>query len=362
MVATPEVDVPLATCTLTWFFGMVEVVEVGFFGRWVVVAWVACVVDVETGVVVVEVAAGVVVGEVVPPGEDPSACERPELAIKKTTTKAMAKMTALVRSRVLLGSSPVGGASSGAVLTPSVSSPWTRLANRGARPASRRARRWSRRPYPWGPAHLPVWRSWKRRRFVIVRSWVRVPPPARREASRTTTITDLPPSWLARRQPARSTGVMSTPPQSTLKEFQGFILRGNVVDLAVAVAIGAAFTAVITAFTKSFITPLVAALLPHRNGGAFASLNFAIGKTTFDVAGFITALITFLITAVIIFFFVVKPTQLLMRRFGLANEAAAPHAPCLECLTEIPVAATRCSACTAQLGHGWAPAPIEESA
>ena len=68
MVATPEVDVPLATCTLTWFFGMVEVVEVGFFGRWVVVAWVACVVDVETGVVVVEVAAGVVVGEVVPPG------------------------------------------------------------------------------------------------------------------------------------------------------------------------------------------------------------------------------------------------------------------------------------------------------
>jgi large conductance mechanosensitive channel len=99
---------------------------------------------------------------------------------------------------------------------------------------------------------------------------------------------------------------MNTPPRSTLKEFQGFILRGNVVDLAVAVAIGAAFTAVITAFTKSFITPLVAALLPHRNGGAFASLNFAIGKTTFDVAGFITALITFVITAVIIFFFVVK--------------------------------------------------------
>lgn len=142
-----------------------------------------------------------------------------------------------------------------------------------------------------------------------------------------------------------------------MKEFRNFILRGNVVDLAVAVAVGAAFTAVINQFVKSFITPLIGAIFGHSNHGknAFSSLVFSINGSTFSYGDFITAAITFLITATVVFFVVVKPSQALLRRFGMTPAEPPPKASCPECLTEIPVAATRCAACTAELGSSWAP-------
>ena len=97
-----------------------------------------------------------------------------------------------------------------------------------------------------------------------------------------------------------------------LKEFRGFILRGNLIDLAVAVVIGAAFGAVVTALVSDFITPLIAAI-----GGKpdFSSLTFTINGSKFLYGHFINALLSFLIIAAVVFFFVIRPVNILLERY-----------------------------------------------
>jgi large conductance mechanosensitive channel len=129
-----------------------------------------------------------------------------------------------------------------------------------------------------------------------------------------------------------------------LREFRQFVLRGNVIDLAVAVVIGAAFGAVVTALVADLITPLVAAIFGKQN---FADLSFEINNSTFLYGAFINAVLAFLVVAVAIFFLVVKPLNVLAARRA-ANEAQAPATTreCPECLSEIPIAAHRCAQCT----------------
>lgn len=130
-------------------------------------------------------------------------------------------------------------------------------------------------------------------------------------------------------------------------EFKEFILRGNVVELAVAVVIGAAFTAVVTSLVANIFTPLIAAIFGKPD---FSSLSFTINKSTFTYGAFINSLISFLLIALVVFFFVVKPMNYLVerRRRGEGDEESDER-PCPECLSTIPKAATRCAFCTAEV-------------
>ena len=145
--------------------------------------------------------------------------------------------------------------------------------------------------------------------------------------------------------------------KSVLVEFRGFVLRGNVVDLAVAIAVGAAFTAVVTSFSAAFITPLIAAIFGKAN---FDAMHFTLNGSTFIYGRFLNSVISFLITAAVLFFFVVKPIQHLLVRLGMIPAVPPGKAACPACLTEIPTAASRCSACTTELGADWAPVADEE--
>jgi large conductance mechanosensitive channel len=127
------------------------------------------------------------------------------------------------------------------------------------------------------------------------------------------------------------------------KEFRAFVLRGNVVDLAVAVVIGAAFGAVVTALVKDLITPLIA--IPGKSD--FSALKFTIRKSTFAYGDFLNALIAFVTIAAAVFFFVVRPLNALMARFKTEPEVESTTRDCPECLSSIPRAATRCAFCTA---------------
>ena len=133
-----------------------------------------------------------------------------------------------------------------------------------------------------------------------------------------------------------------------IREFREFVLRGNLVDLAVAVVIGTAFTAVVTALVKDIITPLIAAL-----GGKpdFGDLRFTINDSVFRYGDFLNALLSFLILATVVFFFVVKPVNHLMQRFATEPDVDTPTRKCPECLSEIPEKARRCAFCTAQLAR-----------
>ena len=126
-----------------------------------------------------------------------------------------------------------------------------------------------------------------------------------------------------------------------LTEFRDFILRGNVVDLAVAVVIGAAFGAVVTALVKDILTPIIAAIFGKPN---FSELTFTIHKSKFLYGDLINAVITFLSVAAAIFFFVVKPVDAIARRRKV--DPPPDVRSCPECLSEIPKAATRCAFCT----------------
>lgn len=131
-----------------------------------------------------------------------------------------------------------------------------------------------------------------------------------------------------------------------LKDFKKFILRGNVVDLAVAVVIGAAFGAIVTALVKDLVTPLIAAI-----GGKpdFSGLSFTVNHSKFLYGDFINAVVSFLIIAAVIFFFVVQPLNKLMSRLNPAEEVDTPaERECPECLSAIPAAALRCKFCTAK--------------
>ena len=131
-----------------------------------------------------------------------------------------------------------------------------------------------------------------------------------------------------------------------LKDFREFLLRGNLVDLAVAVVIGTAFTALVNAFVKSLITPLIAAV-----GGEpdFSGLTFAINGSVFRYGEFFNALITFLIVAAVLFFFVIKPVNALLARVRTEPPVDEETRECPECLSQIPKGARRCAYCTAAL-------------
>ena len=129
-----------------------------------------------------------------------------------------------------------------------------------------------------------------------------------------------------------------------LSGFKQFILRGNVVDMAVGVVIGAAFGAVVTALTKDLLTPLIAAVVGKPD---FSSVAFTINGTPFPVGDFINSVVSFLLIAAAIYFFVVVPVNALVSRMRKAPAPADPTTKkCPECLSEIPVEARRCSHCT----------------
>lgn len=131
-----------------------------------------------------------------------------------------------------------------------------------------------------------------------------------------------------------------------LKDFKKFIMRGNVVDLAVAVVIGAAFGAVVTGLVKDIITPLIAAI-----GGQpdFSRLSITINNSKILYGDFLNAVVSFLILSAVIFFFVVTPLNKLMAHMKPSEDIDAPaERECPECLSAIPAAANRCKFCTAK--------------
>ena len=132
-----------------------------------------------------------------------------------------------------------------------------------------------------------------------------------------------------------------------IKEFRDFVLRGNVVDLAVAVVIGAAFGAVVTSLVENIFTPLIAAIFGEPD---FSALDFTINDSVFRYGAFLNSLIAFLTIAAVIFFFVIKPMNMLLERMRKPATAVEPTTvKCPECLSDIPVGARRCPFCTTVL-------------
>jgi large conductance mechanosensitive channel len=126
------------------------------------------------------------------------------------------------------------------------------------------------------------------------------------------------------------------------KGFRDFILRGNVIDLAVAVIIGVAFNAVVASIVTNFVTPLIALAGGAPDFSELRSGPFLWGNILNDV-------LSFLITALVVYFFVVLPANRLMARFQPSQPAAQPTRQCPECLSDIPAAARRCAFCTAEV-------------
>ncbi|MFD0276096.1 large conductance mechanosensitive channel protein MscL [Kitasatospora sp. NPDC127111] len=132
-----------------------------------------------------------------------------------------------------------------------------------------------------------------------------------------------------------------------LKGFRSFLLRGNVVDLAVGIVIGAAFTAVVTGFVTAFLTPLVG--VATGAVGDFTQKTFSVAGTRFPYGVFVNALISFVLVAAVIYFVVVVPVGKLQAKLEGAKPAPAAKADCPECLSPIPAAAVRCSFCTSEV-------------
>jgi large conductance mechanosensitive channel len=137
-------------------------------------------------------------------------------------------------------------------------------------------------------------------------------------------------------------------PVGLLKDFKAFLVRGNVVDLAVAFVIGAAFTAVVSGLVKDLITPIIAAIFGKPD---FATLYFTINGSQFLYGDFIDAVITFIAVAAAVFFFVVKPINAMAaaRAAGQGDDDPTTK-QCAECLSDIPLAATRCAFCAQPQG------------
>ena len=133
---------------------------------------------------------------------------------------------------------------------------------------------------------------------------------------------------------------------SWLTGFRAFILRGNVVDLAVGIVIGAAFTSVVNAFVSDIITPLIPAGKTGLSNAAY-TLPFTGGKLLYGA--FINSLISFLIVALVIYFFVVRPVNALMSLYKKGQPEAATTKECPYCISNVPLQATRCPYCTSQL-------------
>ncbi len=135
--------------------------------------------------------------------------------------------------------------------------------------------------------------------------------------------------------------------KNAVQDFKAFILRGNVIDLAVGVAIGAAFATVVTSFTKNLLTPILA--IPGDEP-SFADLNFTIRKATFKYGAFIDDVITFVLIAAALFFLVIRPINQFMARRKTEPEVMSTTRDCPYCLSSIPIAASRCAFCTANVG------------
>ena len=132
-----------------------------------------------------------------------------------------------------------------------------------------------------------------------------------------------------------------------LQGFKQFMLRGNVLDLAVAVVMGAAFGAVVTALVKDVITPFIAAVVGKPD---FSAIQFTIHGSKFQIGDFINALVSFFLIGVAIYFFVVMPVNQLLARMRRGEAAPDPTTKkCPECLSDVPIAARRCAFCTSVL-------------
>lgn len=129
--------------------------------------------------------------------------------------------------------------------------------------------------------------------------------------------------------------------------FKQFLLRGNVVDLAVGVVVGAAFGAVVTEFTKDLLTPLIAAVAGKPD---FSTIQFEVNGSKFLIGNFVNAIVSFLLIGTAVYYFVVLPVNALMARVKKEPPPADPTTrKCPECLSEIPIGAKRCAFCTSQV-------------
>ena len=128
--------------------------------------------------------------------------------------------------------------------------------------------------------------------------------------------------------------------------FKQFLLRGNVVDLAVGVVIGAAFGGVVTAFTKDLLTPLIAAVAGKPD---FSAIQFTINGSKFPVGDFVNAVVSFLIIATAVYYMVVLPVNALVSRARREPPADPTTKKCPECLSEVAIGAKKCAFCTSQL-------------
>jgi large conductance mechanosensitive channel len=131
-----------------------------------------------------------------------------------------------------------------------------------------------------------------------------------------------------------------------MRDFRDFLLRGNLVDMAVGIVIGVAFTAVVTALVGDLITPLIAAI---AGKSYFNNLSFTIHHSQFFYGAFLNSLFSFVLVAAVVFFLVIKPVNRLMAMRRTEPPVAAKTHACPECLSEIPLAARRCAFCTAQV-------------
>jgi large conductance mechanosensitive channel len=132
-----------------------------------------------------------------------------------------------------------------------------------------------------------------------------------------------------------------------LSGFRQFILRGNVVDLAVGVVMGAAFGAVVSALVKDLLTPVIAALVRKPD---FSGFFLEVNSSKLMYGDFLNALVSFLLIAFAVYFFVVVPMNAFLARMKPAEKPTAPTtAPCPECLSQIPIGARRCAFCTAEV-------------
>ena len=129
--------------------------------------------------------------------------------------------------------------------------------------------------------------------------------------------------------------------------FKDFILRGNVVDLAVGVVIGGAFGGVVTAFTKDLVTPMIAALVGKPD---FSAIIYEVNGTKFPVGDFLNAVVAFLLVAAAIYYIIILPMNTINARVKKPEPPAPPATKtCPECISEVPVAAKRCAHCTSAL-------------
>lgn len=133
-----------------------------------------------------------------------------------------------------------------------------------------------------------------------------------------------------------------------IKEFKQFLLRGNVVDLAVGVVIGAAFGTIVTALVSDILTPLISAIAKVPD---FGGLSFTVNESIFNYGHFLNSLISFLLVASSVFFFVVKPMNILISRSRKEPPTDPTTKKCTECLSEIPIDAKKCAYCASVLAQ-----------